>query len=61
MAKRYFAEKGVGYTDVDVTKDRAGLREMVVSTGQYGVPVIVVGTKVMVGWNADEFERLLVS
>lgn len=58
MAKRYFAEHAVPYSDVDVSSDRHGLREMVATTGQYGVPVIVVGGKAMVGWNAQEFQRL---
>ena len=59
MAKRYFAQHGVRYTDVDVSADRAGLREMVATTGQYGVPVIRVGDKAMIGWDAAEFQRLL--
>jgi glutaredoxin len=59
VAKRYFAEHGVGYDDVDVSRDRRALREMVTTTGQYGVPVILVGEKAMVGWNAAEFDRLL--
>ena len=58
MAKRYFAQHGVSFTDVDVHADRRGLREMVATTGQYGVPVILVGEKAMVGWNAGEFQRL---
>lgn len=32
---------------------------MVSLTGQYGVPVILVDEQTMVGWNPDEFERLL--
>lgn len=58
MAKRYFAEHGISYSDVDVSRDRHGLREMVVTTGQYGVPVILVGDKAMVGWSPEEFRRL---
>lgn len=58
VAKRYFADHGVNFTDVDVSADRRGLREMVTTTGQYGVPVILVGEKAMVGWNAQEFHRL---
>jgi glutaredoxin 3 len=49
----------VSFTDIDVSQDRAGLRTMVTMTGQYGVPVITVGSKAMVGWNPTEFERLL--
>jgi glutaredoxin 3 len=58
VAKRYFAEHDVSFTAVDVSADRRGLREMVATTGQYGVPVILVGEKAMVGWNAQEFQRL---
>ncbi len=59
MAKSYFAEHGVDFTEHDVSVDRAGLREMVMATGQYGVPVIVVGDKAMTGWNPSEFEDLM--
>lgn len=59
VAKRYFGEHGISYAEVDVATDRRGLREMVITTGQYGVPVIVVGEKAMVGWNTTEFQRLL--
>jgi glutaredoxin len=57
-AKRYFAENAVHFTDVDVSTDRAGLKRMVTMTGQYGVPVILVGEHAMIGWNPTEFERL---
>lgn len=60
MAKRYFAERGVAFTDHDVSQDRDALKEMVTSTGQYGVPVIVVGGHAMVGWDPTEFERMRV-
>jgi hypothetical protein len=39
-------------------KDRKGLKEMVLATGQYGVPVVLVGDRAMVGWDPREFERL---
>jgi glutaredoxin 3 len=58
-AKRYCSENGVVYTEVDVDADRRGLRDMLVMTGQHGVPVIQVGDKAMVGWDADEFHRLM--
>jgi glutaredoxin len=59
MAKSYFAEKGVAYTDHDVSKDREALQRMATTTGQYGVPVIMVGDRTMVGWDAAEFTRIL--
>ncbi len=57
-AKRYLSEHGIPYTEVDVSRDRAGLRRMLTLTGQRGVPVILVGTRAMVGWDPREFERL---
>jgi glutaredoxin 3 len=59
MAKRYFAERGYEFVDLDVSKDRAALKDMVTATGQYGVPVIKVGERAMVGWDKNEFERLM--
>jgi len=59
VAKRYFAEHGLAYREVDVTRDRRGLREMVLMTGGRAVPVIRVGEHAMTGWDVREFERLL--
>lgn len=59
VAKRHLSQRGIEYTEIDVSKDRAGLRQMVLMTGQYGVPVITVGEKAFVGWNEQEFERLM--
>jgi glutaredoxin 3 len=58
-AKQYLRERDLTFEDVDVSKDKERLREMVVMTGQFGVPVIRVGEKAMVGWNVDEFKQLL--
>ena len=58
-AKRFCAENSVEYTEVDVMGDRRGFREMVLMTGQHGVPVVVVGEKAIVGWDAGEFRRLM--
>ncbi len=59
VAKRYLAEKGFEFTEIDVTRDRRGLKRMVLMTGQRGVPVIQVGDRAMAGWDKREFERLL--
>jgi glutaredoxin 3 len=59
QAKTYLADRGLEFEDVDVSQDKARLREMVLMTGQYGVPVVKVGEKAMIGWNVDEFKQLL--
>ena len=57
-AKAYLTGRDLAYTEVDVSTDRAGLREMVVMTGQRGVPVVRVGDKALVGWNVARFREL---
>ncbi len=58
VAKRCLIEREVLFAEVDISTDRAGMREMVLMTAQHGVPVLRVGEKAMVGWDAEEFERL---
>ena len=58
-AKAYLTEHGLAFTEVDVSTDRSGRRDMVVMTGQHGVPVIRVGDKALVGWNPARFRELL--
>lgn len=59
MAKAYMVDNGIDFVEVDITKDRRGRREMVVMTGQHGVPVILIGEKTLVGWSEREFLRML--
>jgi glutaredoxin 3 len=58
-AKAYFKSKGVTFEDIDVSKDREKGQEMVQKSGQMGVPVIDIDGKILVGFQPEEFERLL--
>ena len=51
LAKAFFAEKGVQYTNYDVSTDAAKREEMIQLTGQLGVPVIKIGDDIMVGFD----------
>ena len=51
MAKEFFAQKGIEYTGYDVSTDAAKREEMIQLTGQLGVPVIVIGDEMMVGFD----------
>jgi glutaredoxin 3 len=53
------AEKGVAFTEYDVSVDSKGLMEMVRLTGQRGVPVITVDGEVIIGFNRPRLEQLL--
>lgn len=59
MAKEYLSSKGVAYKDIDVSTDRLALDEMVKLSGQMGVPVIVVGGQVIVGFDKKRIDSLL--
>lgn len=51
MAKDFFAEKNITYTAHDVASDAVKREEMIQMTGQLGVPVIVIGGDIMVGFD----------
>jgi glutaredoxin-like YruB-family protein len=51
MAKEFFTEKNVAFTNYDVSADAAKREEMIQMTGQLGVPVIVIGADIMVGFD----------
>ncbi len=59
MAKSYFQQKNVTYTEIDVSKDQAKAQEMVQKSGQMGVPVIDINGKIIVGFNKAEIDKAL--
>ncbi len=59
FAKKYFKDNGVDFEDVDVTKDRVKAQEMIMKSGQMGVPVIDINGTVLVGFQPEAFEQLL--
>lgn len=59
MAKQYFRQKNVRFTDIDVSRDQSAARDMVRRSGQMGVPVIDIGGKVIVGFNRPKIDQLL--
>ena len=60
MAKEYFTEHNVPFTDYNVGKDTVKRAEMIEKSGQMGVPVIVVDDKdLIVGFNEKKLAELL--
>jgi glutaredoxin len=51
MAKSFFKANNVAYTEHNVASDLEKRREMIDKTGQMGVPVIDVGSEVIVGFD----------
>ena len=59
MAKEFFNEKGIKYTEYDVITDVAKRQEMVDKSGQMGVPVIIIDEQVTVGFDQARIESLM--
>jgi len=58
-AKKFFAEKGIEYTEHNVAVDTEKRNEMITKSGQMGVPVISIGERVVVGFNRPVLEEAL--
>lgn len=59
MAKDFFNEEGVTYTEHNVAEDTEKRSEMVDKTGQLGVPVIEIGGEIVIGFNEKKIKELL--
>jgi len=59
LAKDYFTENNVEFTEHDVATDLEKRKEMMDMTGQMGVPVIRIGDDVVVGFDEEKVKELL--
>lgn len=59
QAKEFFKEKGLKFTDFDVSKDKTKADEMKKKSGQLGVPVIDIDGKIIVGFDIEKIEELI--
>lgn len=59
MAKDFFKEKNVPFTDYDVAMDPAKRAELIEKSGQMGVPVILIGNDMVIGFNKPKVIELL--
>ena len=57
--KNYLHQRGVPYTEHDVSRDQAAAMEMVRLSGQQGVPVSSIDGQVVVGFNRPAIDQLL--
>ena len=58
-AKRYFREKSIRYTEVDVARDQRAASDMQRRTGQTGVPVILINNRPIVGFDIQKINSML--
>jgi glutaredoxin-like YruB-family protein len=59
MAKEYFREHNIEYTEHDVAADMEARTQMVERSGQMGVPVIFINDTMVIGFDQGKIEELL--
>ncbi len=59
MAKDFFKENNVPYTEYNVASDQEKRAEMMEKSGQLGVPVIIIGDELTVGFNKPKIAEML--
>lgn len=59
LAKEFFDENGIKYTDYNVMTDMEKRQEMVDKSGQLGVPVIIIDDQIIVGFDQTKISSLL--
>lgn len=59
MAKEYFTQNNVAFTDHNVATDLEKRQEMLELTGQMGVPVIKIGDDIVIGFDQGHIAELL--
>lgn len=58
LVKEYLEEKGVDFRQVDVTVDQKA-REEFVRKGYRGVPVTIIGTEEITGFDVSQLDKAL--
>lgn len=59
MAKAYFQEHKIDYTEKDVSVDLEARDHMMKASGQMGVPVIEIDGTIVVGFDKNRLKTLL--
>ena len=57
--KEFLNERKIRFEDIDVSKNKAVLDEMVEKSGQMGVPVIDIGGQFVIGFDKEKICKLL--
>jgi S1-C subfamily serine protease len=59
MLKEFLSQRGIKYSERDVSTDRAAASEVMRLTGQLAVPVTVVDGQTVIGFDRPRLEQLL--
>jgi glutaredoxin len=59
MAKDWLKEKGIDYTEYDLSLDMAKRDEVIKKTGQMAVPVIEIDEEIVIGFDKKRLNKIL--
>ena len=59
MAKEFFAKNNIQYNEYDVARDIVKRQEMLDKSHQFGVPVIEIDGKIVIGFDKPKITQLL--
>ncbi|MBS3167323.1 glutaredoxin family protein [Candidatus Woesearchaeota archaeon] len=59
VAKNFFKEKNIKFTEKNVQTNREYAQEMIKKSGQMGVPVIEIGSEIIIGFDQAKIKQLL--
>ncbi len=59
QAKEYLRQKGIEYTDIDISADEASQKEMMEKSGVMSVPVIDIEGTIVIGFDKEKINRAL--
>ena len=57
--EEYLSSHGVEYEEVDVTKDKKALEELIEKTGKMLTPDIQIGDEIVTGFDKPKIDQLL--
>ena len=58
VAKKYFKDKGIRFKAIDITKDQQAAKDCM-KHGCRGVPVVLIGTRWICGFDQGKIEKAL--
>lgn len=57
--KEFLKEHNIEFEEIDVSKDKTALDEIVKKTGQMGVPVVDIDGQTVIGFDKERISELL--
>ena len=59
VLKQFLKERNLEFEEIDVSDDEKGIEELFKKSGQYGVPVVEINGKIIIGFNQKEILKSL--